>query len=222
VERAATKPAAAAESRSAPEAAPAAKSTASMKSAATVEPTTSVKSSTTVETTSASAAMGSTATMAAAAPSECRRGHTKKHERNNCNENYGCNENYRQGFLHFSPSDPITRDRRAGTNFRRGHLRWQPTYCSILHPFTLFTLSCEGSFEGPLPLAVIPNPVAVFANGGEGSAFSLILYSPLTTSSRKTPRLSLASKSELYERAKRRMAHPFKKPNAKGWGILCS
>src|SRR5258708_1531302 len=42
------------------------------------------------------------------------------------------------------------------------------------------------------------------------------------TSSRKTPRLSLASKSGLYERAKRRMAHPFKKANAKGWGTLRS
>jgi hypothetical protein len=117
---------AAAESHSAPEAAPGAKP------AATVEATPAMKSSTAVE--AASTAMESAASMAAAALSERRRGHTKNHERNNCNENYGCNENYRQGFLHFSPSNPTTRDCRAGTNFRRGHLRWQPTYRPILHP----------------------------------------------------------------------------------------
>jgi hypothetical protein len=82
--------------------------------ASTVEPTTSVKSS--------------TATTMAAALGECRRRRTKNHERKNCNENY------RQGLLHFSPSDPTTRDGRAGTNFRRRHLRWQPTYRPILHP----------------------------------------------------------------------------------------
>src|SRR5258708_847955 len=42
------------------------------------------------------------------------------------------------------------------------------------------------------------------------SAPARVSQSPLITSSRKTPRLSLASKSGLYERAKRRMAHPFK------------
>jgi hypothetical protein len=52
----------------------------------------------------ASAAMESTAPMAAAALGDCRRGHTKNHERKECNENY------RQGLLHFSPSDPTTRD----------------------------------------------------------------------------------------------------------------
>jgi hypothetical protein len=35
--------------------------------------------------------------------------------------------------------------------------------------------------HSPPPLAVIPNPVAVFVNGGEGSAFSLTLCSPLVT-----------------------------------------
>jgi hypothetical protein len=47
-----------------------------------------------------STAVESTAAMAAATLSERRRGHTKKHERKNCNENY------RQGLLHFSPSNP--------------------------------------------------------------------------------------------------------------------
>ena len=42
------------------------------------------------------------------------------------------------------------------------------------------------------------------------------MFSLLATSSRKTPRLSLASKSGLYERAKRRMAHRFKKQTRKG------
>jgi hypothetical protein len=80
----------------------------------------------------ASTAMESTATtMATAALGECRRGHTKNHERKNC-----CNENYRQGLLHLSPSNSTTRDRRAGTNFRWGRSRWQPTYRPILHPFT--------------------------------------------------------------------------------------
>jgi hypothetical protein len=101
-----------------------------------------MKSSTAVETAStmeaASAAMETTAAMAAAL-GECRRRRTKNHERKNCNENY------RQGLFHFSPSNPTTRDRRAGTNFRRGHLHWQPTYHPILLPFT-------PSFEGPLPL----------------------------------------------------------------------
>jgi hypothetical protein len=92
-----------------------------MKSSTAVESTTAVKSS-------ASAAMESTAAMAATALSECRRRRTKNHERKNGNENY------RQGLLHFSPSDPTTRDHRAGTNFRRGHLRWQPNYHHILHP----------------------------------------------------------------------------------------
>jgi hypothetical protein len=93
---------------------------------------TAVETTATVET--ASTTMGSTAAMAAAGPSECRRGHTKNHERKNCNQKYRCDENYRQGFLHFSPSNLTTRDCLAGTNFRRGHLRWQPTYPSILHP----------------------------------------------------------------------------------------
>src|SRR6266478_3516393 len=106
-ERTATKPAAAPESHSASEAAPAAKP------AATVE---------------ASSAMESSAAMAAATLGERRRGHTKKHERKNCNENY------RQGLFHFSPSNPTTRDCLAGTNFRRGHLPWQSTPRPILHP----------------------------------------------------------------------------------------
>ena len=126
VERAAAKSAAAAKSRSAPEAAP------TVKPVAAVEATPAVKSSTAMETAPtmkpASATVESSASMAAAALSECRRGRTKNHERRNCNENYW------QGLLHFSPSDPTTRDRRAGTNFRRGHLRWQPTYRPILHP----------------------------------------------------------------------------------------
>jgi len=107
-ERAATKPAPAA------------------KPAATVEATPAMKSSTSVET--ASTAMGSTAAMAAAAPGECQRRRTKNHERKNCKENY------RQDLLHFSPSKPTARDCPTGTNFRRGHLRWQPTYGPILHP----------------------------------------------------------------------------------------
>jgi hypothetical protein len=97
-----------------------------------------MKSSTAVGTAStmeaASTAMGSTPTMAAATLSERRRGRSKKHERNNRNEYCGRNENYRQDLLHFSPSNPTTRDCRTGTNFRRGHLRWQPTYRPILHP----------------------------------------------------------------------------------------
>jgi len=111
-ERAATKSAAAAESRSAPEAAP----------ASTAEPTTSVKSSTPAVEPASTAMETASATMAAAALGECRRRHTKNHERNNCNEKCGCNENYRQGLLHFSPSNPTTRDCLAGTNFRRRHL----------------------------------------------------------------------------------------------------
>jgi hypothetical protein len=85
-----------------------------------------MKSSSAVETASSMEA-ASTA-MAAAALGKCRRRRTKNHERKNCNENY------RQGLLHFSPSNPTTRDCLAGTNFRRRHLRWQPTYRSILHP----------------------------------------------------------------------------------------
>jgi hypothetical protein len=79
---------------------------------------TAVEASTAMET--ASTAMESTSAMAAAL-GECRRRHTKNHEPKNCNENY------RQDLLHFSPSNPTTRDHRAGTNFRRRHLRWQPT-----------------------------------------------------------------------------------------------
>jgi hypothetical protein len=125
-ERAATKPAAASEACSASEAAPAAKP------AATVEATSAVKSSTAVGSAStmeaASTAMGSTAAMAAATLSERQRGHTKNHKGKNCNENY------RQDLLHFRPSNSTTQDCLAGTNFRRGNLRWQSTYRPILHP----------------------------------------------------------------------------------------
>ncbi len=84
-----------------------------------------MKSSTAAETTSAameaaSTAMESTTAMAAAALGECRRRRTKNDERKSCNENY------RQGLLHFSPSNPTTRDGLAGTTFRRGHLRGSP------------------------------------------------------------------------------------------------
>src|ERR1700738_2022033 len=50
------------------------------------------------------------------------------------------------------------------------------------------------------------------------AAQSSLVYPELrgATSSRKTPRLSLASKSGLHERAKRRMAHPFQKQTRKG------
>jgi hypothetical protein len=101
-----------------------------------------MKSSTAVETASAmeaaSTAMESTSAMAAAALGDCRRGHTKNHERKNCNENY------RQGLLHFTRhSFTLSFEGPLPLN-RRGHLRWQPTYRPILHPFT-------PSFEGPLP-----------------------------------------------------------------------
>jgi hypothetical protein len=100
---------------------------AAAKPAASVEGAAAMKSSTAVETTStmeaAASAMGSTAALG-----ECRRRRTKNYERNNRNENY------RQDLLHFSPSNPTTRDYLAGTSFRRGHLRWQPTYRPILHP----------------------------------------------------------------------------------------
>jgi hypothetical protein len=72
-----------------------------------------------METTSAMETASTTA-MAAAALGECRRRRTKNHERKNCNKNY------RQGLLHFSPSNPTTRDYLAGTTFRRGHLRGSP------------------------------------------------------------------------------------------------
>src|SRR5258707_9519346 len=50
------------------------------------------------------------------------------------------------------------------------------------------------------------------------SAPARVAQSHLATSSKPqgTPRLSPASKSGLYERAKRRMAHPFKKQTRKG------
>jgi hypothetical protein len=63
-----------------------------MKPASAVEPTTSVKSSaksTPAVKSSTASAMESTATTMAAALGECRRGSAKKHERENCKENYG-------------------------------------------------------------------------------------------------------------------------------------
>jgi hypothetical protein len=94
------------------ERAPTVKISAAMETAASVKPTSSVETAASVEPTSA---MKSSATMAATLGQSWLRSAKKE-------ENEAGKQNYRKRLLHFhfSPSDPMARDRRAGKHFGFG------------------------------------------------------------------------------------------------------